>query len=221
MVDDDLGFRDISDLRKELEVMKGKKDITTKELYDAVQRLTQTMSGMLEIFGAAAEQMKLEEKEYGADVRKHEILNSKLDKIIEHNKTIAEAMIGVVDMLKEKVFSPAKIHEGAFKPKEEFFFRPKPEPRPFMKPQQDWQPRPEPIVRRAESIPPSMRSTLAPSVEVPMMPPPMHASMPPPPDLDAQMPPMEPMPSPDLDFPADLGLDEEHKKKGLFGMFKK
>ena len=38
---------------------------------------------------------------------------------------------------------------------------------------------------------------------------------------DFGMPPMEPAPSLDMDFPdLDLG-EEEPKKKGLFGMFKK
>ena len=44
-------------------------------------------------------------------------------------------------------------------------------------------------------------------------------------DFGMQMPPMQPEPSPelpDLDFPEEhFGLEEEPKKKGLFGMFKK
>jgi len=94
-------YKDISELNKELQGM-GRKDISNKELHEAVQRLTQTISGMLEVFGAAAEQMKLEEREYEMEARKHEMIASKLDKVIEQNRTIAEAMVGIVDMVKEK-----------------------------------------------------------------------------------------------------------------------
>lgn len=188
-------YKDISDLKNELEGMKGRKDVSSKEVYDAMQRLTQTISDMLEVFGAAAEQMKLEEQGYEASAKKHEMIISKLDKIIDQNKTIAEGMVAIVDMVKEKLVAPAR---------EEPLFRPKPEPRPFMKPQ-EWQPRPEPV-QRTQPI-------------MPQMPPPMASPMAT--DFGA-MPPMQPAPLPDLDFPdLDMDLGEEPKKKGLFGMFKK
>ncbi len=192
MAEEDLvAYKDISDLKRELEGMKGRKDISTKELYDAVQKLAQTMKDMLEVFGAAAEQMKLEEKEYESEARKHEMIISKLDKLIDQNKTIAEGMVAIVEMVKERIVAPAK---------EESLFRPRQEPRPFMKPQQEWQP-----MQRAQ----------------PMMAPPQMAQPMPPPDFGMEMPQMQPTPSPDLDL-SDLGLEEEEpKKKGLFGMFKK
>ena len=52
--DDLVSYKDISELKKDLEGMKGRKDISIKELYDAVQKLAQTMTDILEIFGAAA-----------------------------------------------------------------------------------------------------------------------------------------------------------------------
>ncbi|MBI2651988.1 hypothetical protein HYX00_00860 [Candidatus Woesearchaeota archaeon] len=207
-MEEDFTYKDISELKKELEGLKGKKDISTKELYEAVQKLSQTMTDMLEIFGAAAEQMKLEEREYEAEAKKHEMILSKLDKIIDQNKTIAEAMVGVVDMIKEKLVAPAK-------EKEESFFKPVQESRQFMRPpKQEWQPRPEPVQRTQPIMaPPQMMS--------PPLQPPSMSQPAPPPDFGMQMPPMEPTPSPDLDFP-DFNLEEEEpKKKGLFGMFKK
>src|SRR3989338_3895365 len=125
-------YKDISELNKELQGM-GRKDISNKELHEAVQRLTQTISGMLEVFGAAAEQMKLEEREYEMEARKHEMIASKLDKVIEQNRTIAEAMVGIVDMVKERIVAPAKERDEMPKPREESLFKPKPfmEPRPF------------------------------------------------------------------------------------------
>ena len=212
-MDEDLvPYKDISDLKKELEGMKGKKDFSTKELYDAVQRLAQTMTDMLEVFGAAAEQMKLEEQSYESSAKKHEMIISKLDKIIDQNKTIAEGMVAIVEMVKEKIVAPAKEkEESMFRPRrEEQLFKPAPQPRPFMRPQQEWQPRPEPVQRTQ------------PMMATPQMAPPqMPAMAPPMPNPDFGMPPMQPTPSPDFEFP-DLELDEEEpKKKGLFGMFKK
>ncbi|MBI2659594.1 hypothetical protein HYX07_00355 [Candidatus Woesearchaeota archaeon] len=183
-------YKDISDIRKGLDAMKGRKDISSKELYDAVQKLNTTITDMLEVFGAAAQQMKLEEQSYEASAKKHEMIVSKLDKIIDQNKTIAEGMVAIVDMVKEKMIAPAK---------EEMR---RPEPRPLFR-QPEWQPKPE------------QRPMFAPQPQAsPMqLTPPIQAT---PPEMG--MPPMQPT---DLDFPElDLG-EEEPKKKGLFGMFKK
>lgn len=211
-------YKDISELKKELEAVKGRRDVSTKELYDAVQHLAQTMNDIVEVFGAAAEQMNLEEKERESDIKKHEIIISKLDKLIDQNRTIAEGMVAIVEMIKEKVVAPAKEREGSiFMPREdESLFKPKqekksaPEPNLFMNlPQQDWKPKPEPMMPRAQQQ---------------MMPPIMPPIMPPmpTPDFGAEMPPMGPVPSPDFDFPEDpFPLEDEPKKKGLFGMFKK
>ena len=201
-------YKDISELKRELEGMKGRKDIPANDIYNAVQKLAQTMTDMLEVFGAATEQMKMDEREYESEARKHEMIISKLDKLIEQNRTIAEGMVAIVEMVKERIIAPAKEREELFKPqKEESLFRPRPEPRPFMRP--EWQPRPEPV-QRTQPI---------------MAPPPMTATMPPPmppPDFGMRLPPMEPAPPPDLDFPEEpFQLEEEPKKKGLFGMFKK
>ena len=190
-------YKDISELKRELEGMKGRKDVPAKDIYDAVQKLAQTMTDMLEVFGAATEQMKLEEREYESEARKHEMIISKLDKIIEQNRTIAEGMVAIVEMVKEKIVAPAR---------EELLFKPRPEPKPFIKPP-EWQPRPEPVQR-------------TPPMTAPPMTQPMQAM--PPPNFGMQLPPMQPAPSPDLDFPEEpFPLEEEPRKKGLFGMFKK
>lgn len=188
-------YKDISDIKKGLEGMGGKKDISNKELHDTVQKLNATINDMLEVFGAAAEQMKLEEQGHEANSKKHEMIISKLDKIIDQNRTIAEGMVAIVDMVKEKILAPAK----------EEMMRPRQEPRPLFRPQQEWQPRPEPVQRQ-----PIMPQQLTPPM--PQMAPSIQAQ-------EFGMPPMQP--GGDLDFPElDLG-EEEPKKKGLFGMFKK
>ena len=199
-----LPYKDISELKKELAVMKGKKDVSVKDLSDAVVKLSQIMSDMLEIFGAAAEQLKLEEREYGME-------SKKLDKLLDQNKTIAEGMVSLVELINKKA-----VHQGEtedFKPKEEAFFKPRPEPKPFMKPQQqEWQ-QPQPAERAQQAMPPLMPP---PQMTAPYMPPIS------PPDTGMQMPPMEPTPLPELDLPGEpFEFEEEPKKKGLFGMFKK
>lgn len=213
-------YKDISDLKRELEGMKGKKDIPANDIHNAVQKLALTMTDMLEVFGAATEQMKLEEREYESEARRHEMIISKLDKLIEQNKTIAEGMVAIVEMIKEKIVAPAKEKEDSmYRPqKEEPLFKPK----PLFKPQPEWQPRPEPVQRTQ----PMMAPPMSPQPRAPPQMSPMQLTPPMPalgnlPATDFGMPPMEPTPSPDLDFP-EFGLEEdEPKRKGLFGMFKK
>ena len=204
MAEEALAYKDISELKKELEGMKGRKDISTKELYDSVNKLAQTIEDMLEVFGAAAEQMSLEEKGYEAESKKHETIISKLDKLMDQNRTIAEGMVSIVEMVKEKIVAPAKEREAMFKPQPRQF----PEPKPFMKPM-EWQPRPEPAQRTQPIMAPPQMT--APQMTTPL----------PPPDFGMQMPPMEPSPLPDFDLEEPLPPEEEPRKKGLFGMFKK
>ncbi len=213
-------YKDISELKKELEGMKPRRDVSTKELYDVVSKLADTISGMLEVFGAAADQMRLEEKGYEAEFRKHEMIISKLDKILDQNKTIAEGMVAVVEMVKQKIVAPAKEREDSmFKPKEkeETIFRQSQAPA-FAKPvQQEWQPKPEPMMPRQ---PVMMPRSMQPQMSMPQMPPQMSQQ-----DFGMDLPPLEPTPDLDassLDLPDDFPeLGDEPKKKGLFGMFKK
>ena len=219
--DDLVSYKDISELKRELEGLKGRKDISTKELYDAVGKLAQTISDMLEIFGAASEQMKLEDKEFEAEAKKHEAIISKLEKILDQNKTIAEGMVAVVEMVKQKIIPSEKMGDETAmklpKEKDESLFKPRAESS-FMKPvQQEWQPSPEPMM-------PRQPIRTMPQNTMPMTPQPTPMSLP---DYGIEMPPLEPTPSPyldmpDLDFPEEpLSSEQEPKKKGLFGMFKK
>ena len=210
MAEEEIDFyKDISDLKRDLEGLKLKKDISNKDLYDAVQKLGQTITDMLEVFAAAAEQMQLEEKSYDMQARRQDMFTSKLDKLIEQNKTIAEGMVAIVDLVKEKLIAAEEKEE---EPQEESMFKPAPQqaPNPFMQ-RPSWQPRPEPMNQRGP--------TMAPPIQMPPM-----SMAPPMPDLG--MPPMEPEPMPDFDFPEESStleqqVKDEPKKKGLFSMFKK
>src|SRR3989338_8358457 len=101
MADDEfIPYKDISELRRELESIKDKKDVSTRDLYEAVNKLAAVMEDMLEVFGAAAEQLKLEEKEYEAETKKHDAIISRLDKLTDQNRTIAEGLVAMVEMVK-------------------------------------------------------------------------------------------------------------------------
>ncbi len=237
---DTFEYKDISELKRELESIKGRKDVSNKELYEAVQRLAQVMGGIVEVFGTAAEQMNLEEREFESSAKKHEMILTKLDKLISQNKTIAEGVVTVIGIAKENIAAAPKEKEDSsmFRQKEDEseLFKPKIEPKPFAEPsffvkppapQQDWQPASSQTMPKIERFMPRMQQ---PTMAPPMMPPMQHmapasaAATPSDFELGMQMPPMEPEPVPDLelDFGKDLApLDEEPKKKGLFGMFKK
>ncbi|HLC62263.1 MAG TPA: hypothetical protein VJI52_04570 [Candidatus Nanoarchaeia archaeon] len=229
MAEEDDGFvsyKNISDLKKELETIQDRKDVSPKELYEAVHRLADTVGGMLEVFGAAAEQMKLEDKGYEAEAKKHENIISKLDKLIDQNKTIAEGMVAIVELVKEKMGSTER-EEPSF-PKEDAapMFKPKPEPKSFPKP--EW--KPDTSMQRPQTMgsmaPPSFQQMpqsnfqMAPTISPPVSP---TNLAPPSTDFGMQLPPMQPAPMPDLDFPDEpFPLDDDtQKKKGIFGMFKK
>jgi hypothetical protein len=196
--------------------------------------MNQTVTDMFELFAATADQMKLEDREPQQDTKKYEMMLSKLDKVIEQNKTIAEAMVGVVDMInshaKEK--SPEEPRnairgEPLQKPVDEIvqkFQRPSPQP---------WQPKAEPM----QLITPAPFQQAAPQPawgqKAPQIMPEMDTSFgihgghdledpPVPSEFEMGMPPMTPVSSPDFDFPEDpLAIDEKPKKKGIFGIFKK
>ena len=204
----ELQYKDISELRKDLDMMKKKKEMPSNELYQTVQSMAQTMSDILEIFVAAAEQMKQEEKWDNAETKKHDMILARLDKITSQNKTIAEGLVSLVEIVKGE-------------PKEEPVFKPMAEPKPqentFMKPQQDWQPKPE--RRQAPQMQAPQMASFSPQPMPNFAPPNLTPPIPPP---DFGMPSLEPVPEPDLDFPEEpFPLEEEPKKKGIFGMFKK
>ena len=219
-----VSYKNISDLKRELETIQDRKDVSPKELYEAVHRLADTVSGMLEVFGAAAEQMKLEDKGYEAEAKKHENIISKLDKLIDQNKTIAEGMVAIVELVKEKLSSMEKEDYSPVKEDAAPMF--KPEPKSFSKP--EWKPdtsmqRPQPM---GSVAPPSFQQMSQPNFQMtPQISPPMSPTnlAPPSTDFGMQLPPMQPAPMPDLDFPDEpFPLDDDTQKKtGLFGMFKK
>ena len=215
-----VSYKDISELRNNLDGIREKKDISSKDLHDAMRKLADTMGSMLNVFGAAAEQMKIEEKEYESEDKKHELIISRLDKLLDQNKTIAEGMVAVVEMFKEK-FPQREKEAPMFAETEEKMPKPKDESRLFTSsPMPEWKPEP-PKPQNQVSIPQMNIPYPPPQMSTPQMP---SQNFGPSPDFGMQMPPMEPTPMPDFDFPEDqfpLNDEQAQKKKGMFGMFKK
>jgi len=101
-------YKEIIALRKEIESLKGKNDDSSfQALLNSMSSLTKSMNSMLELFRTAAEEMKLEEKSEMNVSKEITPLNEKMDSLIEQNKTIAEGLIAISDMVsdfKEKKF---------------------------------------------------------------------------------------------------------------------
>lgn len=253
-------YKDISELKKELEGIRGRKEVSNKELYEAVQKLAQVMGSIVEVFGAAAEQMNLEEKELESSAKRHDTIMAKLDKLISQNKTIAEGVLSVADIVRAKQDAHAKkeddkdsastfLNQNYEQERQDISRQEHPQLHPqlarsFAQSAESRQgdlnemkmPKSPAIsniplgrYERSENIPTGRfewnenisrgQRTMAP----PMMPP-ITPPSPLTPDFGIQMPPMEPAPPPNLDLDLDealSSLEQEPKKKGLFGMFKK
>ncbi len=97
-----LPYREVSSLKKDISDLKQKMgDGSSKQLADSIANLSKTMENMLNLFQSAAEEMRLEEKGVSSD--SSAILaeiDNKLDELIDQNKTIAEGIVAVADMIK-------------------------------------------------------------------------------------------------------------------------
>lgn len=114
-----ISHREILDLKKEIQELKSKDNGKgSKLLIDSINRLSEQMNVLINIFKSAAEEMHSEEKPDNAQ-KKIEPFLEKLDAIIDQNRTIAEGIVTIADMIKE----------GTPKPRESGFFSNKPQSR--------------------------------------------------------------------------------------------
>src|SRR3989338_5279375 len=121
-------YKEIVALKKQIEELRQRTgDTDSRQLLVSMANLTKSMSNMLQLFKTAAEEMKLEQREEEAIGKKIGPLVEKVNELGEQNKTIAEGMVAIADMVREM--------KGEKKPSFE-----KPEPRfeslPFEKPEQ-------------------------------------------------------------------------------------
>ncbi|HZX44170.1 MAG TPA: hypothetical protein VFF28_00650 [Candidatus Nanoarchaeia archaeon] len=201
-------YKEIVELKKqisELQLRAG--DTSSKELLLSMAALTKSVNELLKLFSSAAEEMKLEEKTEGELSQKIGPLIEKVSNLEQQNRTIAEGLVAVADMVKQikgdKRMAPRQsMNEEDDEDTER-------EPAFFSKAK----------AQRRQSgpgfAPPPVPPMMGPG---PMAPPPMQGMMPPP------MPPgMGQLRSPAPDFgelPPLPPFEEEPRKKGLLGIFK-
>ena len=223
-------YKEIVELKKQIaELQKKTGDTSSQELLGSMAALTKSMNNMLQLFSSAADEMKLEEKTESELSQKIAPLIEKVDRLDEQNRTIAEGLVAVADMVKEM-----KKEGREDKPK---FSRPKPTP---PKPQSPFEEE-EPSFESPELPPfgPPELPPLEPPEEMDMgtnFPPPEQQPRPSfPQHLPIRVVPRRPMspprgpmsyggPMPPPGFgplPPLPPLEDEPKKKGLFGLFKK
>ena len=210
-------YKEIVDLKKQISELKSAVgDTSSKELLNSMANLTKTMDSMMQLFSAAAEEMKLEEKSESELSQKLGPLFEKVEKLEEQNKTIAEGLVAIADMVKEVKEKERRIE----KPRQEYRPRPKEPEMPSFN----------------ESFPPLGQSVTSPFPsefnELPPLEPPAPMMQPrgpmggqrnpfPPPMPRGPMPrQMGPMP-PFEPLPPLPPLEEEPKKGKFFGLFKK
>ncbi len=95
-------YTDFSVAKRKVEKLS-EGDVKAPQLIDSMNQLTQSMQGMLELFRTAAEEMKLEEKEEHALSAQLTPILSKLDEIIDQNRVIADGMVALADLIKERM----------------------------------------------------------------------------------------------------------------------
>ena len=118
MADDEpydmLPHREIEELKRQVQELKTRSDKSSSQaIVDSLDQLTRSMDAMLKLFTEASHEVKGDDKE-------HEQIADKLYEIIEQNKTIAEGMIAVSDMVRDFV--------------EKQKYKPVPMPRPMPRP---------------------------------------------------------------------------------------
>ncbi|HII69056.1 TPA: hypothetical protein HA270_04215 [Candidatus Woesearchaeota archaeon] len=97
-----LPHQDIRELKRQIEDMKSQRsESPSRELLSSMQQLTKKMDEMVQLFSSAAEELKLDEREAQDIHKKIEPLIRQVDRLTEQNKTIAEGMLAIADMIKE------------------------------------------------------------------------------------------------------------------------
>ena len=93
---------EISDLKKQMKKLQEGGSLDSNQLLQSMNNLTKGMDSMLQLFKTAAEEMRIEEQEEKALTREIQPMMDKLNEIIEQNKIIAEGMVALSDIVKEK-----------------------------------------------------------------------------------------------------------------------
>lgn len=106
MTDDNsdvMPYYEVNELKKQMKKMQDAAPANSDQLLGSMSNLTKSMDSMLQLFKTAAEEMKLEEQEESALGQQMKPLMDKLNEIIEQNKIIAEGMVAISDLVKERL----------------------------------------------------------------------------------------------------------------------
>lgn len=107
--------------------------------------LAKSVDAILKLFIQASEELKFEEKERIL-MNGEDSVNEKLDRILDHNKAIAEGMIAISEMIQDLGGKPRRPIPNPIK-QEPIFHPPRPEPNfnvpPMSEPNFDMPPAPE------------------------------------------------------------------------------
>ena len=118
---DIMPHKEVAELKRQMQELKSGKN-SNPELVQSMTALSGSMDAMLRLFTEAAEELKLEGKEESELQEKLGPMNRKLNEVIDQNKTIAEGIVAISDMIKDFME-----HNGAGS-KQDFQQRPDPFP---------------------------------------------------------------------------------------------
>ncbi len=105
MADDEYDIiapKTVSELRRQLDEMKKTNVPDMRALQKSIQDLTAAINTMIAIFKEASEGMKVEEQEEHVVAKKIDPLISKFEDISYQNQKIAEGILALADIIKEK-----------------------------------------------------------------------------------------------------------------------
>lgn len=159
-----------------------------EDLIASISELTKSVNNLLELFKAAAEEIKLEQRESETIAQKIDPLFSKIDEIVEQNKKLAKGIVAIADMLSEMKTAKPEIKPAAVPPM----------PAPKVAPPTMFPTRPTPAMPSTPTIPSTPKPSLPP---IPPSSPTMPRPLPPP-----------PFPSP----PGSSAIAPAQKKKWFF-----
>jgi len=72
-------------------------------LQDSIDNLNRSLTGMMELFKEASDELKIEERDTQIVAKKLDPISEKIETLIEQNQKIAKGIIAVADMVKEKL----------------------------------------------------------------------------------------------------------------------
>ena len=197
-------------------------------LQDSIESLNKSLTGMMELFKEAGDQLKIEERDTQIVAKKLDPITDKIETLIEQNQKIAKGIIAVADMVKEKLeeieaktSAPKPIAEEHHEERHELpplGGAPAPPPGPAPEPMSPPMPGPGPM--GPEPMPPGFGAP--PGQEMPSMGMPEPGMAPPMPGPGPMGPPgMEPMgpPGPEMPGPMPPPPIDRGRKKPILGGF--